>query len=162
MKIIIVYHSFSGVTREIAERVRAACGGDLVEVRPREPYSKLTAYTLGSLRARGGKPDAVEPASIDVSGYDLIVIGTPVWAWRPTPVVNGAIAVLAGAAGKRAMTFATCGSAPGDTLQQLRGALTAKGVEVIGEFSFTMQDLKDPGTVEPLLARIRTETPAGT
>ena len=40
MKTIIVYHSFSGVTRAIAERVGAACNGDLVEVRPLEPYSK--------------------------------------------------------------------------------------------------------------------------
>ena len=154
MKTIIVYHSFSGVTRGIAERVRTACGGDLVEVSPLEPYSKPTAYTLGTLRARGGKPDAVQPAAIDVAAYDLVVLGTPVWAWRPTPVMNGALAALAGAAGKKAVTFATCGSAPGDTLQQLRGALVAKGAEVVGEFSFTVRDLKDPRAVEPLLARV--------
>ena len=92
-----------------------------------EPYSKLTAYTLGAFRARGGKADAVEPATIDVSGYDQIVLGTPVWAWRATPVANGAVEALVGANGKSAIIFATCGSTPGDTLQQLRGALTAKG-----------------------------------
>jgi flavodoxin len=157
MKTIIVYHSYSGVTRGIAERVRAASDGDLVEVRPLEPYSKLTAYALGAFRARGGKADAVEPAAIDVSGYDLIVIGTPVWAWRATPVANGAVEALVGANGKNAIIFATCGSAPGDTLQQLRGALTAKGVSVTGEFAFTIQDLKNPRTVEALIARVRAE-----
>ena len=127
MKTIIVYHSFSGVTRAIAERVGAACNGDLVEVRPREPYSKLTAYSLGSFRARGGKADPVAPSPIDVSAYDLIVLGTPVWAWRPTPVTNGAVEALVGTAGKNAVLFATCGSKPGDTLQQTQGRAHCQG-----------------------------------
>jgi flavodoxin len=154
MKTIIVYHSFSGVTRAVAERVGAACDGDLVEVSPLEPYSKLTAYSLGSFRARGGRADPVAPSTIDVSAYDLIVLGTPVWAWRPTPVTNGAVDALVGTAGKNAVLFATCGSKPGDTLQQLRGALTARGVNVTGEFAFTMRDLQDPRSVEALIARV--------
>lgn len=154
MKIIIVCHSFSGVTRGIAERVRSACGGDLVEVRPRQPYTKMTAYTLGCLRARGGKPDAVEPATIDVSGYDRIVIGTPVWAWRPTPVILGAIEALAGADGKSAVVFATCGAQAGETLPMLRAALAAKGVGVVGEFSFTTPEAGDDRKVGALIARV--------
>jgi hypothetical protein len=161
MKTVIVYHSFSGVTRDIAERVRAASGGDLVEVRPLEPYTKLTAYALGSFRARGGKADAVDPARIDVSTYDRIVLGTPVWAWRPTPVINGALAGLAGAEGKSAVIFATCGTQPGDTLQQLRGALAAKGVRVIGEFAFSAREVGDPRLVEALIARVTAEDATG-
>lgn len=162
MKTVIVYHSFSGVTRGIAERVRAATGGDLVEVRPLEPYTKLSAYTLGSLRARSGKADAVEPARIDVSAYDRVVIGTPVWAWRPTPVINGAVAGLLGADGKSTVVFATCGTQPGDTLQQLGGALTAKGARVVGEFAFSMRDLANPRTVDALVARAAAEDVAET
>ncbi len=162
MKTIIVYHSFSGVTRAIAEQVRSACGGDLVEVRPRQPYTRVTAYTLGCFRARGGKPDAVDPAPIDVSGYDRIVIGSPVWAWRPTPVTLGAVEALVGANGKGAVLFATCGSAPGDTLQQLRGALTARGVRVTGEFAFTTRDLQNPRGFEALIARVTAEDAAPT
>ena len=162
MKTVIVYHSFSGVTRGLAERVRAACGGDIVEVRPLQPYSKMTAYTLGCFRARGGKPDAVEPGVIDVSGYDRIVLGTPVWAWRPTPVILGAVEALAGADGKSAVVFATCGAQPGETLPQLGAALAAKGVDVIGEFSFLMQEVDDPGKVEALIARVTAEDAAPT
>jgi len=162
MKTIIVYHSFSGVTRTIAEHLREAGGGDLVEVRPSQPYSKLTAYTLGGFRARGGKADAVEPAAIDVSAYDLIVLGTPVWAGRPTPVINGAIAALAGAEGKRAVIFATCGSSPGETLPYLRDALTAKDVRVTREFSFSPRDLQDPSNVQALITSITASSAAPT
>jgi multimeric flavodoxin WrbA len=154
MKAIIVCHSFSGITRGLAERVRDACGGDLVEVRPRQPYTKLTAYSLGCFRARGGKPDAVEPSVIDVSGYDRIVVGTPVWAWRPTPVILGAVEALVGAEGKSAVVFATCGAQSGETLPRLREALAGKGVRVTGEFSFSTPDVADSRRVEALLAAV--------
>lgn len=154
MKTLIVYHSFTGVTRTIAEHLRAACDGDLIEVRPQHPYSKLTAYPLGGYRARGGKADPVEPASIDVSAYDLVVLGTPVWAGRPTPVTNGAVQALVKAEGKSAVLFATCGASPGETLPRLREALEAKGVIVLDEFSFSTKDLQDPRNVEALVVRV--------
>lgn len=160
MKTVIIYHSFSGVTRTIAEHLREAGGGDLLEVRPLQPYSKLTAYTLGGFRARGGKADMVEPAPIDVSAYDMIVIGTPVWAGRPTPVINGAVAALTGAEGKRAVIYATCGTKPGDTLSNLRSALAARGVRVIREFPFSSKNLQDPSNVQALITSIAGEGPA--
>ncbi len=114
----------------------------------------MTAYTLGCIRARSGRPDAVEPALIDVSGYDRIVIGTLVWAWRPTPVILGAIEALAGADGKSAVVYATCGAEAGGTLPVLRGALAAKGVGVVGEFSFTTPEAGDDLKVGTLIARV--------
>ena len=47
MKTSIIYYSFSGITRGIAEKIQKGCGGDLVEVKSKEHYSKLTAYTKG-------------------------------------------------------------------------------------------------------------------
>ena len=39
MKICIIYHSHSGTTRGVAEKVKAACGGEPVEVRLKEKHS---------------------------------------------------------------------------------------------------------------------------
>ncbi len=154
MKTVIIYHSYSGVTRGLAERVRDVSGGDLVEVRPRQPYSRLTAYTLGIIRARGGDRDPIEPSSIDVSTYDRIVLGTPVWAGRATPVVNGAVDALLGAEGRTAVLFATCGAQAGETFPTLRAALEAKGVRVIGEFAFTKKEIGDARKVAALNAAV--------
>ena len=82
------------------------------------------------------------------------MLGTPVWAGRPTPVTNGAVVALVGAEGRSAVTFVTCGSAPGDALQQLRGALTTRGARVTGEFAFTTKDLQNPRAAEALIARV--------
>lgn len=154
MRTIVIYHSLTGTTRALAERVGEAVEADLVEVRPSRPYSRLAVYLIGGLRARRFEADAVEPASIDVSAYDRLVIGTPVWAGFPTPVINAAVAKLQGAHGKNAVTFATCGVSPGNTLPTLRSALAAKGVRVEGEFAFSRPDLRDSRKVERLLAAV--------
>ncbi len=85
MEIKIIFYSYTGITRGgVAQKIQRACGGgDLVEVKTVKPYSALTAYSMGCYRAmRGGESDPIEPSVIDVSTSDLIVIGTPVWAFR--------------------------------------------------------------------------------
>ena len=155
MRTIIVYHSYSGRTRVLAERVRDASGGDLVEVRPQTPYGLISVYSRGARRAGNGEVDAIEPAVIDVSAYDRIVLGSPVWAGRPSPVINGAVAALRGTRGKSAVLFATCAYSPGETLPVLRAALAARGVDVVGEFSFTRKELGDAARLAALVGAVR-------
>jgi len=155
MKTTTIFHSYSGITRGIAEKVHEAVGGDIIEVKPADSYSKLTAYTLGCLRARKGDCDKIEPESIDVSDSDVIVIGTPVWAFRATPAINAAVKALLGCEGKTAVLFATCGGKADDTLPILSKALEEKGVKISGEFVFDKNDVLDNSKIESLIASIK-------
>lgn len=155
MKTCIIYHSYSGVTRGIAEKINAACGGDLVEVRPKDNYSTLSAYSVGCIRARKEACDPVSPDTIDVSPYDLIVIGTPVWAWKATPVINGAIAALKGSDGKKAVIFATCGSSAKETLPIMKSALEKKGVRVSGELVLNKSEILGNDKINDLITMVR-------
>jgi flavodoxin len=47
MPTCIIFHSYSGITRGIAEKIEKACGGSLIEVVPRKAYNKLTVYLAG-------------------------------------------------------------------------------------------------------------------
>ena len=155
MKTCIIYHSYSGVTRRIAEKIRDACGGDLIEVTPKDQYSTLTAYSLGCIRARKEACDPITPDTIDVSSYDLIVIGTPVWAWKATPAINGAIAALKGCDGKSAVIFATCGSSAKDTLPIMKSALGKKGVRVMGEVVLNKSEISSNKKINDLITSVR-------
>jgi flavodoxin len=155
MKNCIIYNSYSGNTRSVAEHVHAACGGRLVEVTSKEYSSRLTAYTIGCYRAMKGICDPIDPAAIDVSSDDLIVIGTPVWAGRATPAINAAVAALEGCWGKPAVIFATCGGKEGDTLTFLKKALEAKGMIAAGEFVFDKEGLKDPARLNAIISSIK-------
>ena len=155
MKTSIIYHSYSGITRGIAEKIQKACGGDLIEVKPKENYSTLTAYSLGCYCAMKEECDKIEPETIDVSASDLVVIGTPVWAFKATPATNAAIAALKGCDGKKAVIFATCGSSAKDTLPILKKALEAKGVKVVGQFVLTRKDIGDKQKINALVDSIK-------
>jgi len=141
MKPCIIYHSYSGNTRSIAESVQSSCGGDLIEVKLTEGHSSPVAYLLGLFRSLRKRNDPVEPASIDVSATDVVVIGTPVWARKATPAILSAVAGLKGCSGKKAVIFATCGSVAGDALPELARQLEAKGMTVTGRLVFTRHDL---------------------
>jgi flavodoxin len=155
MKPCIIYHSYSGVTRGIAEKINAACGGDLVEVKPKDDYSTLSAYSVGCFRARKEASDPINPETIDVSAYDLVVIGTPVWAWKATPAINGAIAALKGCEGKKAVIFATCGSSAKDTLPIMKSALEKKGVRVMGEIVLNKSEISKNEKIDELITAVR-------
>ena len=90
MRVAIIYHSLSGNTRRVAELLAGRLAGmaevDLIEVRDQRQYSTLTAYAIGAPRAMRGEVAEIEPAEIDVAGYDVVVLGTPVWALAPTGV----------------------------------------------------------------------------
>jgi Putative NADPH-quinone reductase (modulator of drug activity B) len=159
MKTCIIFHSYTGITRGIAERVKAACGGELLEVQPRQAYSKLTAYTTGCLRARRGEADPIDPEIIDAGFSDVIVLGTPVWAFKPTPAINGAISALQNCDGKKAVIFATCGGQAGDTTTVIKKALEAKGVKVVAEFTFNKNDVTDEKKIAELVAAVKAAGP---
>jgi multimeric flavodoxin WrbA len=155
MKTTIIFHSYSGITRGIAERIQAACGGDLIEVKPKIPYNKLTAYTTGSMRARREEADPVDPGEIDLASSDLIVIGTPVWFWKTTPVANGAIKALKNCQGKKAVIFATCGSKAGDAIPIMKRTLGEKGVTVVEECVLTQKDIGNAKKVAVLIDAVK-------
>ncbi len=159
MKPAIIFYSYSGITREIAERIRKECGGDLIEIRSKEAYTAVTAYTVGCLRARRESGDLITPDHIDVSGYDILIIGTPVWAWKPSPAINAAIKAILGGAGKPAVVYATCGSQPGDTLAVMKRALAAKNIPVTGEYCFTRSEARDESRIHSLITMIKSIRP---
>ncbi len=155
----VIFYSYSGVTRRVAEGIRNASGCDLIEVRTKTPYSNFTAYTKGVLRSRKGAADPIEPDSIDVSGYDLLIIGTPVWAWNPAPAINAAVQALSGCEGKMAVVFSTCSTQPGEALPVLEKALEGRGVRVMAQVSLDQNDTRNPDAGGELLRRIIAANP---
>ena len=150
----VIFYSYSGITRGVAEGIRNASGCDLIEVKTKNPYSSFSVYTTGVLHSRKGACDPIEPEVIDVSGYDFLIIGTPVWAWKPSPAINAAVRALKGCEGKMAVIFTTCSNQPGEALPILSKALSDRGVRVMAEISLDAKDTKNPDAGGDLLRQI--------
>ena len=88
MKSLVVYYSRTGNAKFVAETIAAELGSDIEEVvdlKSRE--GKLGWISAGGDASRG-KQTNIAPTTKDPSGYDLIVVGTPVWAWSPSAAIR--------------------------------------------------------------------------
>ncbi|MGA2918898.1 flavodoxin family protein [Methanoregula sp.] len=152
MKTCIIYHSETGNTRHVAQHLAAACDGKLVDITDKAEYSRLTRFLVWCKRARGEEKTTIEPASIDVSGFDLVVFGSPVWAFKPTPAIHAAIDALKGCDGKTAAAFCTHGGRPGQTDETFRKWIEARGMALSAVADINMKDIENEKKTKELVA----------
>jgi len=87
-KILVVFYSRSGTTRRIAEALSEALQCDLEEITEPKHRTGFLGYIRSFLEARRKRPSTIAPKKHDVSSYDLVVIGTPVWGWSVSSPVR--------------------------------------------------------------------------
>ena len=89
------------------------------------PVMKLKEYEYEKL-----PKIELENSKLDVSGYDLIVIGSPVWSFFPSPVVTTFIRKLENTKKKNFALFCTC-VVQGNVIKRMSNLLTTKGAKII-------------------------------
>ena len=90
-KILIAYFSWSGNTKSVAEEIHSQIGGDIVEIIPEHPYSRIqkeaSARTRAEQAAKARPPITTKIADFDK--YDVIYLGYPNWcSSMPMPVAT--------------------------------------------------------------------------
>lgn len=151
MKIGIVFHSQSGRTRELAgmaaEALRArGHEADLLSIEPvvaPQPHQK-----------------GVELKSVpDCSGYDMLMVGGPIWAFGMSPVTMAFAGQSKALSGRRVMPFATM-SFPFRFMGGMQGiaglskALRASGAAVLPGVVGAAWAKKSPSAKQEVVARI--------
>jgi len=134
-KMLIIYYSLTGNTKYIAEQVRKKTGGDVFEIEtvktyPAE-YSALTEEAKRELQT--GDLPALKKNPPDMSSYDLILVGSPVWWYTvSTPVMS--FLRQADFAGKKVSAFCTHEGGIGkffpDFKEQAKNAVVLEGLDL--------------------------------
>ena len=95
-KILVVFYSRTGMVRRVADVIAEELSADLEEIidtrNRRGPFGLLSAARAAVLR-RGAL--IVAPRH-DPADYDLVVIGTPVWAWSVSAPARAYLALQRG------------------------------------------------------------------
>jgi flavodoxin len=133
---MVAYFSASGVTAKVARRLAKAIDADLFEIRPETPYTKadLNWMDKKSRSTLEMNDPSCRPAMaqvLDVSAYDVIFVGFPIW-WYREPSIIDSFMESADFTGKTVVPFCTSGgSGIGDSAQNMqalaRGAVVKKG-----------------------------------
>ncbi|MDE6781936.1 MAG: flavodoxin, partial [Ruminococcus sp.] len=84
-KKLVAYFSASGVTADSANKIAEAAGADLYEIRPEVPYTEAdlnwqdeNSRSSVEMKDKASRP-AVADKSANVSKYDVIFVGFPIW-----------------------------------------------------------------------------------
>ena len=91
-KTLVVYYSHSGTTRRIAEALANTLYADTEEIVATRDHAGLLGYMRSVIEARWRTAAAIGAVRKDPAAYDLVVIGTPVWAWSLSSPVRAWLA----------------------------------------------------------------------
>jgi len=86
-----------------------------------------------------------EGVVFDITPYDFILIGSPVWAFRPTPAINTFLDNVYCVKGKRILILLTSGSGVGvkKCFSNITSVLERKGASKIDEINIPERKIND-------------------
>ena len=112
--VLVAYFSASGVTAGVAERLAESVGADLFEIKPAAPYTKADlnwqdANSRSSVEMNNptSRPEIID-GEVDLSPYDTVCIGFPIW-WYVAPHAVNTFIEKNDFTGKKVILFATSG-----------------------------------------------------
>lgn len=89
-KILVLYYSYEGHTKKVAEVIAKELSADIELVKPiKEMKTKgFGKFLWGGSQVVMKKKPELKPMSVRPDDYDTIFIGTPVWAFTYAPPVK--------------------------------------------------------------------------
>ncbi len=93
MNTCVIYYSYEGNTKIIAETLAKEIDCDVFEIKPlKDMKSKgLMKYVWGGRQALMKETPSLEKFDFDLSNYDRVFLGTPIWSWTLAPAVRSLI-----------------------------------------------------------------------
>ncbi|MDD4166786.1 MAG: flavodoxin [Endomicrobiaceae bacterium] len=128
-KVLIVYYSKSGNTRDIAERIKAKTNADIYEIKITEEMPSGPKFYMNMKKQlKTGKYPEIEKNLPNFEKYDLIFVGAPVWWYTvATPVLS--FLEIADFKEKQVVPFSTQGSNYGTFFEDF--AAKAKNARIL-------------------------------
>lgn len=88
MKSLVVYYTRTGKTKFVAETIATELGAEIEEIVDLKKRVGKLGWLMGGKDATRKSLTEIAPTTKAPQDYDFIVIGTPIWAWSPTPAVR--------------------------------------------------------------------------
>lgn len=134
-KKLVAYFSASSRTAKAAEKLANELGADIYEIKPEIKYTKADLNWMDKksrssmeMNNKSFRP-AILIGDVDVSGYDTIYLGFPIW-WYVAPTLINTFLEAYDFSGKKIVLFATSGgSGFGNTVTELQPS--APGAEIV-------------------------------
>ena len=115
MRTLLVFYSLEGNTEYVAEKIKDKIGADILKLVPKKAYHDkgFAKFFWGGKNAVMAEKPELEPYNVDLSVYERVIFGFPVWASNYTPPLRTfALANKSALSSKKLAAFA-CQSGAG-------------------------------------------------
>lgn len=132
MKSIIIYYSATGNTKKAADIIAEYLKqkGETEIIALKELKNAANAGFSQGISSLFHKRTMIDSVKFDLGSYDLICLGTPVWAFGPCPAINTYLDKCFGLEGKKVVLFNThSGMGNNRCLNYMQNILVKKGVK---------------------------------
>ena len=87
MSDLVVYYSLEGNSEYVADKIKESLGADVLRLVPKKAYHDkgFAKFFWGGKSAIMAEKPKLEEIDVDLSKYDRIIFGFPVWASNYTP-----------------------------------------------------------------------------
>lgn len=145
MKTLIVYYSYTGNTKTIAEKIHKEIGGDIAEIKTVVPYkgNYNSIVEQGKKEVNQGYMPEIEPLGVNLKEYDTIILGTPVWWYTFAPAVKTFLEQN-DFSDKTIYSFATNGGWIGHTFKDIEKACAGASIKQELNIQFNENNLYTP------------------
>jgi flavodoxin len=134
MKSLVLYYSRTGKTKFVAETIAVELGSDVEEIVDLKSREGKLGWMSATQDASRGKETKIALTKKSPNDYDLLIVGTPVWAFSLTPAIRTYLKNV-DLSGKKVALFFTFGIRLGQTVEKTK-ALVPNSL-VVGEFTVT-------------------------
>jgi menaquinone-dependent protoporphyrinogen IX oxidase len=139
MKVLIVYYSRSGKTRKIAKQIGLKINADLEEIKDNKNRAGIFGFINSGNEAYFKKTIPLNALEKDISQYDTVVIGTPVWASNIATPIRSFLREYQDKLNKVAFFCTSLGSDPKPVFLTMEELSARKPIAVI---NITTRDMK--------------------
>ena len=89
MKSLVAYYSRTKITEKLAKDIAGKVNADIEEIKPKVNYQGKLGYARGGKHAISQKVIDLEDLQHNPEDYDVVYLGTPVWAGKAaTPMFS--------------------------------------------------------------------------
>ena len=152
MKKLVVFYSYTGHTKMIAESIQRKLNCDILEIKPVKPYSTdyQTVVDEEQNNSSVGKTPDIQKIDKNLNDYAEIIIGTPVWWYTIAPVIRTFL-TQNDLSNKTIKPFATNAGWLGHTFQEIQklcpNSKVDKGMNIVFE-SYSDNIVTSPDEIE--------------
>ncbi|MCD6456998.1 MAG: flavodoxin family protein [Methanophagales archaeon] len=155
MKTLVVVYSRTGNTLSVAKRIAGELEADLEVIEDKTDRKGILGFLRSGYEALRKKVPPIAEPKHNPGDYELVIIGTPIWAGRISSPVRAYLLRFHGHFGQMAFFATSAGGGHGKALDEMAEFTAAKPLATVEITSDHVRRGKEVEALKPFLEAVK-------